>query len=296
VPDDEDDELEIDGDDVESSRQGRVAFAIIEALTLFAASDFDKAITESLLPGTRIERHRRTWFMGQVRREGRSIVGRIGFQAANVAEVWDEQLNDFREDKLLAGTTSPFAIEPKHRRVAFQLRPGLIRVRSFTGALQALMNEASPVNRWRVSQEVEAVPFTKWAESVDRIVRLRVRLRRPNPHYGDRKRVQELVEGANAQMARIVWSADPEALDGIDVNDEFVREAISHAERYGSYAASAERGGVPVAWGSDQEAAAEERVVEADPETGEIPAERLRRQLGDEPSPPTTRPAPPRAT
>ncbi len=283
MPDD-DENLEVDVEDIAPPRRGRVAFAVVEALTLFAASDFDKAIIESLVPGTRIERHGRTWFMGQVRREGSSIVGRIGFQAANVAEVWDERLNDFREDMLLAGTTSPFAVDPQRRRVAFQLRPGLIRVWSFTGALQALMNTASPVNRWRVSQEVEAVPFTRWVETIDRIVRLRVRVRRPNPHYGDRQRVQELVEGANARMAQIVWSADPEALDGIDVNDGFVREAITHAEHYGSYAASAERAGRPVAWGSDQEAAAEERIVEADPETGEVPTERLREQLGHQSS------------
>lgn len=288
MADDGDFDPELDGDESEAAPTGRVAFAVIEALTLFGGPEFNEALGSALVPGTRIERHNRTWLLGQVRPQGRSIVGRIGFQAANVSELWDEEINDFREDMLTGGTTSPFAIDPERRRVAFQLRPGLIRVRSFTGALQALMNRASPVNRWRVSQEVEEVPFVEWAETVDRVIRLRIRVKRPNPHYGNRKRVEELVEGANARMAQIVWSADPEALDGIDVNDEFIREAISHAEHYGSYAAAAERHGRPTAWGSDQEAAAEQRLVEADPRTREVPPERLREQLGDDEPPPDT--------
>jgi hypothetical protein len=278
----EEDDLDAVEEGVDGARTGRVAFAVIEALTLFGDPAFQRALEEALVPGARIERHNRTWLMGRVRWEGASLVGRIGFQTSSVAEVWDEDIRDFREDMLLAGTTSPFAIDPGRRRVAFQLRPGAIRVRSFTGALQALMNAASPVNRWRVAQEVEEVPFEDWAEQVDRVIRLRVRLRRPNPHYGDRERVRGLVEGANARMAQIVWAADAEALDGIDVNDAFVREAIQHAQTYGSYAAAAERRGIPTAWGSDQEAAAEERVVEADPVTREIPAVRLREQLGDD--------------
>jgi hypothetical protein len=88
--------------------------------------------------------------MGQVRIEGLSIVGRIGFEAANMVELWDEAARDFREETLRAGLTSPFAIDPAKMRVAFQLRSGAIRVRSFTGALQALMNEVS-VERWRVA-------------------------------------------------------------------------------------------------------------------------------------------------
>lgn len=269
-------------------------FAVIEALTLFATPAFTEALRSALVPGTSIERHGRTWLMGQVREDGRSIVGRIGFQTANIAEIWHPELQDFREDMLPAGTTSPFAIDPERRRVVFQLRPGVIRVHSFTGALQALMNAAEPMHRWRVSQEVEAVPFEEWIETVDRIVRLRVKVRRPNPHYGDRQRVRDLVEGANARMAQIVWTADPDALDGIDVTDEFIRETISHAEQYGSYAAAAERNDLPVAWGSDQEAAAEERVVDANPTTREIEPITLRGQLGDTVFPPAP-PLPPQS-
>ena len=278
--DDDADDLGLDYEPLER-RSGRIAFAVIEALTLPATLAPREELRKALIPGTKKERHGRLWRIGQVRSEGRSIVGRIGFQAGNIAEVWDDEINDFREAYLPAGTTSPFAIDPGKMRVAFQLRPGVIRVNSFTGALQALMNEASPVDRWRVSAEVEAIPFPEWVGTLDRVVRLRVRLRRPNPHYGGRQRVREIVEGANARMAQIVWMADNDQLDGIDVGDPFIREALDHADRYGNFAATGERAGRRSAWGSDQEAAAEERQVEADPTTREVPAETLRQELGD---------------
>ena len=281
----DDDDLEFDVDQVEGSRAGRVAFARIEALTLHAVADPLEAIAGALVPGTTIDRHNRVWHMGQVRSEGNSLVGRIGFETANLTELWDEEAKDFREDTLPAGTTSPFAIDPSAMRVAFQLRSGLIRVKSFTGALQGLMNAASPDDRWRVHQELEEVPFEAWAKTVERIVSLHIRIERPNPHYGDRKRVKELVEGANARMAELAWRADPEALDGLDVNDPFIREAIAHSEHYGAYSATGERQGEATRWVSEHEAAAELRELEADPVTREVAPASLRRELGDVESP-----------
>jgi hypothetical protein len=286
---DDDPDVPEDGEDedslLEPSRFAKIAFARVEALTLPAASDPAHSLGNALRPGTRITRHNRTWFMGQVRSEGTSIVGRIGYQTpGTLTEIWDEEAVDFREATHPSGTTSPFAIDPLSSpwpRVAFQLRPGLIRVHSFLGAFQALLNEASPVDRWRLRQDVEEIPFDEWVKSVDRVVTLRVRLRRPNPHYEDRDAVRALVDGANARMAEIVWKADPESLDGLDVGDAFVREAIEHSKRYGSFAAAAERAGRRTIWGSNQQAAAEERVVEADPETREAAFADLRSELGD---------------
>lgn len=219
--------------------------------------------------------------MGQVKQEGKSLVGRLGFQTESMAEIWDPEIKDFREDLLHGGTTSPFAIDPDRRRVAFQLRPGLIRVKSLTGALQALMNAASSVNRWRVTEERESVTFDAWASDVDRVIRLRIRLQPPNPHYDGRERVKQLVEGANARMAQVIWAADEAALDGLDVNEPFIREAIEHASQYGSYAATGENQGLPTVWGSDQESASEQRVAPTDPQTQEVTSETLRAQLGD---------------
>jgi hypothetical protein len=279
---DDDEDLEPDVDQVDGPQAGRIAFATIEPLTLHASIEQAEALESALVPGTQIERHNRVWYMGQHRQEGASIVGRIGFQTPDFAELWDAELKDFSERQLLSGLTSPFAIDPRALRVAFQLRPGVIRVKSFTGALQALMNEASPEDRWRVSQEVESESFEEWVETVDRVLTLRVRVERPNPHYGDRDKVKELIDGANARMADVIWKADPEALDGIDVSEPFIREAITHADKYGSYAALGEIADKPTQWASEQEAAAAQRVVEADPATREIPSTSLRKELGDD--------------
>lgn len=276
----DDDDLELEVEQVEGPRAGRIAFAKIEPLTLHANAAPDQALRAALIRGTYIERHNRIWHMGQIREEGRSIVGRIGFQTSAIAELWDEEREDFSEAQQWAGLTSPFAIDPVKLRVAFQLRPGFIRVKSFTGALQALMNATSD-DRWRVYQELEPVPFDDWVTSVDRVVALRIRVERPNPHYGDRANVKRLIEGANARMAELAWKADPEALDGLDVSEPFIREALDHASEYGGYAAEGERADKPTRWDSEHKGAAEQREVDADPVTREVPTQTLREQLGD---------------
>jgi len=166
-------------------------------------------------------------------------------------------------------------------RVVFQLRPGAIRPRSFTGALQALMNAASPTERWRVYQETDLVSFDNWRLSVDRVVRFRARLERPNPHYADRGRVRDLVEGANARMAEVAWTAAPEDPQGLDTQDSLMREAIEHARNHGRARAVGERRGAPTTWDSTIEGSSETRVVLADVETREVHPTDLRAQLGD---------------
>jgi sugar phosphate isomerase/epimerase len=143
------------------------------------------------------------------------------------------------------------------------------------------MNAVS-VERWRVYQELEPIAFEEWAGSVDRVVRLRARLERPNPDYKGREKVKELVDGANARMTEIAWTADPESPDGIDTRDEVIREAIEHTRKYGRARAVGERQGLPSLWDSGQEGVAEQRVLVTDPKTREVDPEDLRRELGDQ--------------
>jgi hypothetical protein len=261
---------------------GRITFATIEALTLEAATHPAEALERALVAGTRIERHGRVWRMGQWRHEGRAIVGRIGFESSATAELWDDDVNDFRETSRPLGLTSPFAIDPGSLRVAFQLRGRDIRVKSFTGALQALLNEASPTDRWRVARETRVVPFEQWASEVDRVTDLRLHLERPNPHYADRDRIRAIVEGTNSRLVEIAAHADPEDPQGLDLNDPLIREAISHAElNYGHFSATAERAGETSQWTSQHDAMAEVRTAPADPDTKEVSPSVLRRELGD---------------
>jgi hypothetical protein len=261
---------------------GRITFATIEALTLGGAAAPKEALERALVPGTRIERHGRVWRMGQWHREGQAIVGRIGFESSATAELWDDELNDFRETSRPLGLTSPFAIDPAVLRVAFQLRGRDIRVKSFTGALQALLNEASPTERWRVARETKVVPFEQWASEVDRVTDLRLYLERPNPHYEDRERIRAIVEGTNSRLVEIAAHADPEDPQGIDLSDPLIREAISHAElNYGRFTAVAEQADEKSQWTSEHHAMAEVRTAPADPDTKEVSPRALRRELGD---------------
>lgn len=266
----------------EAPTRARVAFARIEAQTLPPNDEQETvaALFEALTPGTQAERYGRAWRMGQTRPEGKSLVGRIGFQGAGVTELWNEEVNDFEEALLDEGTTSPFAIDPRDLRVVFQVRAGLIRARSFTGALQALMNESSPFARWRVTEETEEADWNAWLESVDRVTTLRVKLERPNPNYHGRSRVEGIVEGANARMAELVLKASDEALDGIDVNDVLIAEAIEHAGSDGSWSAVGEQGDRELRYRSD-EPVIQQQEIEANPATREAESKGLRRELGD---------------
>jgi hypothetical protein len=113
----------------ESAREApkaRIAFARVKGLTLPSPSPSDE-IRRALVPGTAITRYTRLWRLGQWREIDGDIAGRIGFQArGGVAEIWDPEALDFRQQQLPAGTTSPFVLDAETLRVAFQIRPGLI--------------------------------------------------------------------------------------------------------------------------------------------------------------------------
>jgi hypothetical protein len=261
---------------------GRIAFGLIEALTIRATMQPREALEAALVVGTRIERHNRVWRMGPWHHEGLAIVGRIGYESAGVNELWDDELQDFKESMRPLGLTSPFAIDGSKLRVAFQLRGRDIRVNSFTGALQALMNEASPTDRWRVRRELRQVSFDTWATTVDRVTLVHATLERPNPHYGARRRVRELIEDTNARIAELVVRADPSELQGLDIGAPFVREAIEHtSDNYGSLTAVGERGGDEAQWNSKLKGAAEVSRVPADPVTRDVSSNALRHELGD---------------
>jgi hypothetical protein len=254
------------------------------------AEDPVDALARSLVPGTSVERYGRTWRMGRWRWDDSAIVGRIGFEEEpGVTELWNREVSDFEERALPSGVTSPFAIQAPDLRVAFQLRPGKIRPTTFTGALQALLNRASPFWSWRVEREVIEMPWETWLGRVTRITHLSVTLRRPNPHYGDREYVERLIEGVRARVFTGDWKARPDDPGGIDLGDEIIREAIEHASEYGKWSAAGEID--PTApdadllaadeygetrWRSGETALTPSAESETDPATGEARPEALR--------------------
>lgn len=259
---------------------GQIAFAHVRPLTLTGDGDPD-ALKSALVAGTHVDYYGRSWRMGKWREEGRMIVGRIGFESPTTTELWDDALSDFSETARPAGYTAPFAIDPEDMRVAFQVRGKTIPAPSFTNALQRLMDEASD-DRWEVEHETRQIPLATWVDEVDRVVALRLALRRPNPHYDDRQNLEDFIEGTNSAAVEIMAQAEAGDLQGLNMDDPFVQEAIAHAaQSYGHLTVVAEHNGETARWSSKTASAAEVRLAPTDPTTREISTDALRRELGD---------------
>jgi hypothetical protein len=235
-----------------------------------------------------VTRYGREWRMGQWTRSSSVLLGRIGFQAAgDVAELWDHNLNDFRPQRLVTGTTAPFAINTRSLRLAFQIRPGLIERGSFVGALRTLMNESYGRDRWRVESDFHHVEWKSWVQQTSRITRLEIRLERPNPNYHGREHVEELIESVEADLLKLTFEARPDDPDGLNLSDEVIMEMIDHAAEHGSWRASGEieRDGETrkAQWRSDVEGVAPELRTEADPTTKEVLPDDLRSRVAEQP-------------
>lgn len=222
-------------------RQATVAFARLNFERPFTLQEplvsIDRGLEESLVPGTMVLRYGRIWRMGQWHRDGRWIVGRIGFEQEGQAELWDDERKDFVERALMLAQTVPFAIDVTNMRVAFQLRRQIVRPGTFRGNFQALLNEVSPYRYWIVRLEGVVQPeWPRWVESVDRLVELRIHMERPNPRYRG-EQVQEVFERSKAAAVDLVLRAPEDASLDPDGPD-FVRQAIEHAEEYGNYSAT----------------------------------------------------------
>lgn len=268
-------------------RYARVAFAQI-AHSVLGSSDAGSALEGSIVPGTAIERYDRLWRMGRVARSHRKLVGRIGYErAGEVAELWDPELADFKEQRLKEGLTSPFALDLGTLRIAFQLRAGRIRPTSFTGAFQALLNEVAVEPSWRVHTLVDGETFAEWSEHVRRVKRLEIRLERPNPHYGGHDYVERIIEGTHAQLAKLILEASGEEVAGLNLDDDLIRQAIAHAldGDYGTVKAVGEevvQGQLrETEWRSEVEGSPEQTKAPIDPETREVPADELGRALDE---------------
>jgi hypothetical protein len=267
----------------------RIAFAVASVIGGLATGPLDTfyAASQSLVPGTMVQRYRRNWRLARyIVVDDRIILGRIGFEEpGTVEEIWNEEIQDFEEKRLTLGTTSPFVMDTASLRIAYQLRPGRIRPTTFTGNLQALLNAAAGRTwRWRVRPDVLGIPWDDWIESVDKVTELRLKIREPNPNWGGRRRVEEVVTGANAALVNIVYRARKDSSEGVDLTDEMIAESIEHADDgYGEYSAVGERvengERVSTRWRPEVEGEPLGREVEADPTTSEASHDELRQVL-----------------
>ncbi|HEX2241086.1 MAG TPA: hypothetical protein VHJ82_08110 [Actinomycetota bacterium] len=246
------------------------------------------ALLESLVPGTTVERYGRTWRLAKPSLHGSVVTGRIGFEKpGTLEEYWNESAQDFERGFSKLGTASRFAIDLKSRRIAFQLRSNRIKPHTFIGNFQALLNAAAAGRwRWKVEPEFVGMPWERWTDTVTRVTNLRIRLERPNPNFKGRKRVESLIEGTRSRILTLVMEADPN--ESIDVDDQLVREAIDHAREHGHVKAEGrvevDNEALPVKWDSEEDGATQRRDVPVAPDTGEVPFNRLRREVATAPS------------
>lgn len=266
-------------------RDARVAFA--QAVAADEAEtpieELRQLIDSAIVAGTAVERYGRVWRMGQARRDAGVIYGRIGYQRqGDLADIWDDHINDFVEQRLQEGLASPFALNETNLVIAFQLRAGRIKPNSFIGAFQALLNESSGETIWAVRPIYQGVDWEQWRASAIRVRHIELKLERPNPNYHGRNQVEQIVEGARARLARVIFDADDPA--GLDIDDPLIREAIEHARAdYGAVKAVGDvvtDGAVHESvWRSDVEGSPIETKVRVNPETREVYAEALGAEL-----------------
>jgi hypothetical protein len=272
-----------------AKQRAKIGFAVVESVGF--GEELAPLLLDSVRPGTSVKRYGRIWRMGQYQEDSGDVFGRIGFQTGDQrTELWSEERDDFVEQALMTGFTSPFVIDLSNLTVAFQLRPGTIELTSFTANLQALLNEASQVARWRVSPKIYRVDWLAWLDQVDVVTEISFRIKRPNPSWRDRRGLKDLVEGPNADQLDLVFKQlHGEALN---LDDPIIEESLEHvADQYGSYRArglvAAQAVGLAefaddkgeVEYNSEDEGIALIRGVEIAAGQAEVPRRELEQQL-----------------
>lgn len=265
-------------------RLGRIALARVRTPVRGALTSRRRLLGTALVPGSRVERYGREWRMGAIALSGDAETyyeGRIGFQrVTGRTELFDEHRKEFTQAAIIQGASSAFSLDVRSLIVAFQLRPGVIKRSSFTGAFQGLLTEGSQLDGWEVRPLVEEETLEGFQARVEAITELRVRIKEPNPDWSGRDRLRRISVDANAEVTDIVWHSSDE--EGVDTAAEVVREAIDHAYHrgYGHLLAHGREHGHEIKYDSRTDTAPPEVQAPASPETGEVPFTSLRDATG----------------
>jgi len=182
-----------------------------------------EALRASWQAGTSVTRYGRTWHLAR-------MTGQIGFVGDTSVQTmfFDHSAGDFVTGDAPSGILVPFAIRLRDGVIAYQLRPGLVREASFTGALQALLNAPGREFVWVIRQAVESRTWEEWRQGVEKITGFNIRLERPNPHYGQDHLIEEAVEGIRLEYLRLTGTALQE---GINTDADLFRQAVNHVLR-----------------------------------------------------------------
>jgi hypothetical protein len=237
-------------------------------------------VARFLVPGASTERYGRIWHIGRTEQDDGFFYGRLGFEGSGTADLWNEDDKDFQAARTPAGVASPFAVRLSDLLIIFQTRGRDIRVTSFTGALQGILRDESGDEDWRVETAHAEISFAEWRASVQRVTQMRFHVEPPNPNYQGRPILKQIIDGAKVSAADI----DLHSADGVNTEAEIVTELLHHAGLgYGRNVSVGERttdGHVTeTVFSSELNGETEVTIVPANPETGEVERETLRRQL-----------------
>ena len=212
----------------------------------------------------------------------------MGFESDHRTFLWDAGRQDFLPAPVPNGFVSPFAINLDNGIIVFQTREPDIRVGSFTGALQGILRDTSH-DQWRVETAIRRIPFREWLPTVERVIRLRFHVTRPNPNWEGRPDLENLFQRLGDLDAA---DFEFESAGGIVTDDELVRELIDQVERgYGTGKAvgTRQRDGETIESVLDtQQGETEERTLPGDPRTGDVARETLREELAGPTEPTAT--------
>jgi hypothetical protein len=260
------------------STRASVAYALVGfAEDALAPIRWGEALRASLVPGTRVERYGRRWFMCQWNQsdDARWIIGRLAFEStSDEPGIWDEERKDVRmiETLGMAVQVAPFVIDTQEQRVAFELRSQTIRPGTFQGNLQALLIEASNLP-WRVKLEgVRQPAWEEWAKHITRLTAVWITMRPPNPHSPLPELEELFTKGVNS--AQIVARGDD-----IELEDAALLEAaFGHARDYGKISAEAVVEDHKEQWKSEEEGGVRKDEALRD-DGGHVPPEELQQLL-----------------
>jgi hypothetical protein len=169
--------------------------------SLFEAADFRDAALLALDPDRPVSRYNRVWRLSQPTIEdgGAWLWAKFGFQRRRASQqtYYREDLKDFvtEDGQADQGTFTHFALDLERQYLCVELRPPDIRLASFSGAFNGLLQHTRQETRLTVELVPDVERFERWLEQAQRIDRLRIGLRRPNPSFHGRpEAIRELLE------------------------------------------------------------------------------------------------------
>lgn len=212
-----------------------------QQLRLANTADFYADLMRAIEPNNVITRYERTWRFSKPAEEDHAfILAKLGFTHVGEEEQidWDDQAQDFITAMAPARQTyfSHFVVDAEKEVIAFEERGRLIKRKAFIGAFRGLLNLADFEARVEILSDPAAL--REWAETMDRVIRLKAVVRNPNPGWvRDAGAIRQVVEDAGAESAVVTVKASIGA--SINVLAPWIEESLEQISSEGQGSMSA---------------------------------------------------------